>query len=91
MRNPELNLEAEFGECCKETEAAENSAFFSDSDATIFLHARKVNKFLTTGFRLGYTPAIRGERRKRRIFEVRDSHHYLFIKSQDEVVREMRR
>lgn len=34
---------------------------------------------------------FRREMRKGRVIEVRDSHHYLFIKSQDEVVREMRK
>lgn len=34
---------------------------------------------------------FRKEMRKGRIIELRDSHHFLFIKSQDEVVREMRK
>jgi pimeloyl-ACP methyl ester carboxylesterase len=34
---------------------------------------------------------FRREMRKGRIVEVKNSHHYLFIKSQDEVVREMRK
>jgi pimeloyl-ACP methyl ester carboxylesterase len=34
---------------------------------------------------------FRKEMRKGRIIEVRNTHHYLFIKSQDEVVREMRK
>ncbi|HVG30433.1 MAG TPA: alpha/beta hydrolase [Pyrinomonadaceae bacterium] len=34
---------------------------------------------------------FRREVRKGRVVELRDSHHYLFIKNQDEVVREMRK
>lgn len=34
---------------------------------------------------------FRREMRKGRIIELKDSHHYMFIKSQDEVVREMRK
>lgn len=55
---------------------------------------RKAQEFLdnvNTPYQSKNIEKFRREMRKGRIVEVKNSHHYLFIKSQDEVVREMRK